>query len=100
MADTKTVEEPGLGAIIMIDYGYEHGGALRSLMYVHTAAGWSIHPDGRHPVTWKWLTDLKRKNIELRTENRFSDVLHGYRVTVLAYSPTDLLETIMEESCG
>jgi hypothetical protein len=94
------VEEPGLGAIVIFDYGFKNGCALRTGMYVHTAAGWSMHPDGRLPVTWKRLMNLKRLNAKLRADNPLSDVVHGIRVTVLAYSPAELLDSLMEESRG
>lgn len=99
MADTNTVDEPGLGAIIMVDYGHEHG-ALRSSMYVHTSAGWSLHPDGRRPVTWTRLMDLDGLNTRLHASVPSLGVVHGCRVTVLAYSPIELLDSLMEERGG
>jgi hypothetical protein len=100
VADTNTVEEPGLGAIVIIDYGFESGGAQRSSMYVHTSAGWSLHPDGRRPVTWARLMDLEWLNARLRALDPSLGVLRGCRITVLAYSPVGLLDSLMEERGG
>lgn len=96
MAKPGAAEEPGLGTILILDYGFKNGGALRTPMYIHTAAGWSMHPDGRHPVTWKRLMNLKRLNAQLRADNPLSDVVHGVLVTVLAYSPPEVLALVTD----
>ena len=98
MAEQTSVDEPGIGAIVMLDFGFENGGALRTGMFIRTAVGWSVHPDGRMPLTWEEMTNLKRMNRKLRAIDPNSDKIHGFRLTVLAYSPADLLASIMAES--
>jgi hypothetical protein len=94
------VEEPGLGAIVMIDYGFARGGALRSSMYIHTSEGWSLHPDGRRSITWARLMDLDGLNARLLASDPSLGEIEGCRITGLGFAPVALLDSLMGERGG
>jgi hypothetical protein len=85
------VEEPGLGAIVTIDYGFERGGSIRTGIYLHMADGWTTHPGGE-TVTWAYLLDLDRVNAELCEHRRVKGAVHGLLITVLACASEEVLD--------